>query len=44
MLAPPAGVIVIFYDVLAWGFVTFTGLLVLGVLYLWWLERNTDRP
>jgi hypothetical protein len=28
---------------LAWGFVGFTALLVLGVLYLWYLERHTDR-
>lgn len=32
------------YDVLAWGFVLFTALLVLAVLNLWWLERHTDRP
>jgi hypothetical protein len=32
------------YDVLAWGFVLFTALLVLAVLCLWWLERHTDRP
>jgi hypothetical protein len=33
-----------FYLALAWGFVIFTALLCLGVGYLWWLERNTDRP
>jgi hypothetical protein len=31
------------YDALAWGFVGFTALLCLGVLYLWWQERQTDR-
>jgi len=28
------------YLVLAWGFVAFTALLVLGVLWLWWLEHT----
>jgi hypothetical protein len=28
------------YDVLAWGFVTFTGALVALVIWLWWLERS----
>ena len=31
------------YLALAWGFVAFTTLLVLGVLYLWWSERHPDR-
>lgn len=34
----------VIYTALAWGFVLFTTLLCLGVLWLWWLERNTDRP
>jgi hypothetical protein len=28
------------YTALAWGFVAFTALLCLGVLWLWWLERT----
>jgi hypothetical protein len=32
------------YLTLAWGFVAFVALLVLCVLYLWWLERHSDRP
>jgi len=32
------------FDALAWGFVSFTALLCVGVLYLWWLERHTERP
>lgn len=32
------------YNALAWGFVTFTFALCLGIIWLWWLERHTDRP
>lgn len=32
------------FDALAWGFVGFTALLCLGILYLWWQERQTERP
>ena len=28
------------FTVLAWGFVAFTTLLVMGVLYLWWEESS----
>ena len=29
-----------FFDALAWGFVGFTTLLVMGVLWLWWEESR----
>ena len=31
----------VFFDALAWGFVGFTALLVMGVLWLWW-EQSRD--
>lgn len=31
------------YDVLAWGFVGFTGLVSIGLVWLWWEERNIER-
>jgi hypothetical protein len=31
------------FDALAWGFVGFTALLCVGVGWLWWLERHTER-
>jgi hypothetical protein len=29
---------------MAWGFVAFTGLLVIGLLWLWFLESRSHRP
>ena len=31
------------YTALAWGFVAFTALLVVGLLVLWWLESRSSR-
>ena len=33
-----------FFLMLAWAFVGFTALLCVGVMWLWWQERHTERP